>query len=86
MIEGTLKPDQEESAKALSEAVKPLYEGIADVSYKVKVELGAGAPYKAIENVVPIKGGDPVNLDHKEGEVWLIDFWATWCPPCQAPM
>jgi len=27
-----------------------------------------------------------MNLEHKEGEVWMIDFWATWCPPCQKPM
>lgn len=26
------------------------------------------------------------SLKHTPGEVWLIDFWATWCPPCQAPM
>ena len=35
---------------------------------------------------MPIKGEDTINLEHKEGEVWLVDFWATWCPPCQKPM
>lgn len=32
------------------------------------------------------KQAELVTIAHKEGEVILLDLWATWCPPCQKPM
>ena len=32
------------------------------------------------------KLGQPVNLDSFHGKVVVLNFWATWCPPCIAEM
>jgi thiol-disulfide isomerase/thioredoxin len=85
-ITGSFALTKKGAVDAFKEEVKQFIDGVEGVKVEVGCQIGAGQTYGTIENVTKIDSDEKTTLEHKQGEVWLLDFWATWCPPCQTPM
>ena len=60
-----------------------LYEVITtSLNSVVPVKVNYAAPELALQNL----NGETQSLTDYQGNVVLVNNWATWCPPCKAEM
>lgn len=88
MAKGTLKADQASIATKITQEVNDVLKGVAAQNKKVSysAKIGVGDQIAPIENANYVNKDGQTTVNHEQGQVILYDLWATWCPPCQAPM
>ncbi|MEQ6391051.1 TlpA disulfide reductase family protein [Bacillaceae bacterium S4-13-58] len=80
--EGTIEEFVDENANSTNQNSNVIEEDSKNDTGDVGLSVGMQAPDFTLKTL----DGETVSLSDFRGQKVMINFWATWCPPCRAEM